>query len=87
MLTIYHISPQNLKGLKSHNKKLHAFHSSPNTDWVMITRSKRWAKHVARMDRAKYTYRVLVGKSKGKRPSGRRRQCWDDNIKMDLKEI
>jgi hypothetical protein len=39
------------------------------------------------MDRAKNTYQFLVGKYIGKRPSGRRRQCWDDNIKMDLKEI
>jgi hypothetical protein len=74
-------------GLKSLNKNLHAFHSSPNTDWMIITRSMRWAKHVARMEGAINTYRVLVGESKGKRPRGRRRQCWDGNIKTDLKEI
>jgi len=40
----------------------------------------RWEKHVARMEGAINTYRVLVGKSTGKRPRGRRRQCWDGNI-------
>ena len=45
----------------------------------------RWAGHVARMGRG--VYRVLVGKPEGKRPLGRPRRRWEDNIKMDLQEV
>jgi hypothetical protein len=44
----------------------------------------RWAEHVARMGRDRGVYRVLVGKPEGKRPLGRLRRRWEDNIKMDL---
>jgi hypothetical protein len=47
----------------------------------------RWAGHVARIVEGRGVYRVLVGKSKGKRPLGRPRRRWEDNIKMDLREI
>jgi len=47
----------------------------------------RWAGHVARMGERKGVYRVLVGKSKKKRPLGTPRRRWDDNIKMDLQEV
>ena len=47
----------------------------------------RWAGHVARMGEDRGVYRVLVGKSEGKRPLGRPRRRWEDNIKMDLQEI
>jgi hypothetical protein len=46
----------------------------------------RWAGHVARMGEGKGVYNVLVGRSKGKRPLGRPRSRWEDNIKMDLRE-
>ena len=46
-----------------------------------------WAGHVARMGERRGVYRVLVGKSEGKRPLGRPRRRWDDNIKMDLQEV
>ena len=47
----------------------------------------RWAGHVARMEDRRGVYRVLVGKPEGKRPLGRPRLRWEDNIKMDLQEV
>ena len=47
----------------------------------------RWAGHVARTVARRGVYRVLVGKPEGKRPLGRRRRRWDDNIKMELLEV
>ena len=47
----------------------------------------RWAGHVARMGDRKGVYRVLVGKPEGKRPLGRPRRRWEDNIKMDLQKV
>ena len=44
----------------------------------------RWAGHVARMGEERGVYRVLVGKPEGKRPMGRPRCRWVDNIRMDL---
>ena len=46
----------------------------------------RWARHVARMGERRGVYRVLVGKPGGKRPLGRPRRRWEDNIKMDFQE-
>ena len=47
----------------------------------------RWARHVARMGERRGVYRVLVGKHKGKRPLGKPRRRWEDNITMDLQEV
>jgi len=47
----------------------------------------RWVGHVARMGERRVVYRVLVGKPEGKRPLGRRRRRWEDNIKMDLQKV
>jgi len=47
----------------------------------------RWAGHVARMGEGRGVYRVLVVKPEGKRPLGRLRRRWEDNIKMDLQEV
>jgi len=47
----------------------------------------RWAGNVARMGQGRGVYRVLVGKPEGKRPLGRPRRRWEDNIKMDLQEV
>ena len=46
-----------------------------------------WAGHVARMVEGRGVHRVLVGKTEGKRPLGRPRRRWVDNIKMDLQEV
>jgi hypothetical protein len=47
----------------------------------------RWAGHVARMGEKRNAYRLLVGKTEGKRPLGGRRRRWVDNIRMDLREV
>jgi hypothetical protein len=54
---------------------------------MMKSRRIRWAGHVAQMWEKRNAYRILVGKSEGKRSLGRSRRRWVDNIKMDLREI
>ena len=54
---------------------------------VVKSRRMRWAGHVARMREDRRVHRVLVGKPEGKRPLGRTRRGWEDNIKMDLQEV
>ena len=71
---------------KLHNAELHALYSSPNIIRNLKSRL-RWAGHVACMEQSINAYRVLVGKPEGKRPLGRPRRRWDDNIKMDLREV
>jgi hypothetical protein len=70
-----------------HNDELHDLYSSPNIVGVIKSRRMRWAGHVARMGEGRSAYRVLVGRPEGKRPLGRPRRRWEDNIKMDLGEI
>ena len=62
-------------------------YSSPNIIRSLKSRLLRWAGHVARLDQSRNEYRVLVGKPEGKRPLGRSRRRWEDNIKMDLREV
>jgi len=54
---------------------------------VIKSRRIRWAGHVARLGEEREVYRVLVGKPEGRRPLGRRRRRWVDNIRMDLQEV
>jgi hypothetical protein len=54
---------------------------------MMKSRRMRWAWHVARMGEKRNAYRIFVGKPEGKRPSGRPRHRWEDNVRMDLREI
>jgi hypothetical protein len=54
---------------------------------VIKSRRMRWAGHVARMRKGRGVYRVLMGTPEEKRPLGRRRRRWEDNIKMDLQEV
>jgi hypothetical protein len=70
-----------------HKKKLNDLYSSPNIVRVIKSRRMRWAGHVARMGEGRGVYRFLVGKSEGKRPLGRPRRRWVDNIRMDLQEV
>jgi hypothetical protein len=72
---------------KLHNDELHSRYSSPNIVRVIKSRRLRWARHVARTGEGRCAYRVLVGKPEGKRQLERPRRRWEDNIKMDLREI
>jgi len=70
-----------------HNEQLNYLYSSPNIVRVIKSRRMRWAGHVARMGEEREVYRVLVGKPEGKRPLGRPRRRWVDNIRIDLQEV
>jgi hypothetical protein len=59
----------------------------PNIVRVVKSRRMRWAWHVARMGEERAVHMVLVGKPVGKRPLGRPRHRWEDNIKMDMEEV
>jgi hypothetical protein len=72
---------------KLHNDELHSLNSSPNIVRVIKSRKMRWAGHVAHMGEGRGVYRVLVGRPEGKRPLGRPRRRWDDNIKTVLREV
>jgi hypothetical protein len=70
-----------------HNEELNDLHSSPNIIRVIKSRRMSWAGHVARMGEGRGAYRVLVGSPEGRRPLGRPRRRWEDNIKMDLQGV
>jgi hypothetical protein len=72
---------------KLHNEELRDLYSSPNIIRIIKSRRMRWAGHVARMGEKRNVYRLLVGKPEGKRPLGRPRRRWVDNIRMDLGEV
>jgi hypothetical protein len=67
--------------------ELHDLYSSPNIIRAIKSRRMRWARHVARMEEGRGVYRVLIRRPEGKRPLGRPRRRWEDNIKMDLSQI
>jgi len=70
-----------------HNEELNDLYPSPNIVQVIKSRGMRWAGHVACMGEERGVYRVLVGKLEGRRPLGRPRRRWVDNIRMDLQEV
>ena len=72
---------------KSHNEELNNLYSSPKIVRVIKSRRMRWAGHVACMGEGRGVYRVLVGKPEGRRPRGRARHRWEDNIRLDLREV
>jgi hypothetical protein len=67
-----------------HNEELHNLYPSPSIIRIIKSRKIRWAGHVARMREKRNVYRLLVVKAKGKRPLGRPRHRWMDNLKMDI---
>jgi hypothetical protein len=70
-----------------HKEELNDLYSSPTIIRVIKSRTMRWAGHVARMGEGRVAYRILVGRPEGRRPLGRPRRRWEDNIKMDLQEV
>ena len=72
---------------KLHYAELHALCSQPNIIRNLKSRRLRWAGHVARMEHSRNAYRVLVGKPEEKRSLGRSRRRWEDNNKMDLRQV
>jgi hypothetical protein len=72
---------------KLHNDELHSLYFSPNIVRVVKSRRMRWVGHVACMGVGSGIYSVLVGRPEGRRPPGRRRPRWEDNIKMDVREV
>jgi hypothetical protein len=72
---------------KLHNEELHDLYSSPNIVWEIKSRRMRWMGHVARIGEERGVYRFSMGKPEGKRPLGRHRRRWEDNIKVDIQEV
>jgi hypothetical protein len=72
---------------KLHNEELRDLYSSPSIIRIMTSRRMRLAGHAARIGEKRNAYRLLVGKPVGKRPLGRPRRRWVDNIRMDLGEM
>ena len=64
-----------------------SLYCSPNIARVIKSIRLRWAGYVARMEEGKSSFKLLTGKPTGKRPLGRPRRRWEDNIRMDLEEI
>jgi len=72
---------------RTHYEELNDLYSSPNIVQVIKSRRIRWAGYVARMGEERVVYRVLVGKSEGRRPLRRPRRRWVDNIRVDFQEV
>jgi hypothetical protein len=72
---------------KLHNEELNDLYSSPNIVPVIKPKRIMWARNAARIGERRGVYRVLVGKPQGKRPLGRPRHRWENNIKMALQEV
>jgi hypothetical protein len=72
---------------KLHNEELRDLYSSPSIIRIIKSRGMRCAGHVARIGKQNNVYRLLVGKPEGRRPLGRPRRSWMDNIRMDLGEV
>jgi hypothetical protein len=80
LLLIYHL-------IDTSAEELHGLYYSPSIVRVTKARRMRWAGHVARMGEVRGAYNILVGRPEGRRPLGRPRRRWEDNIRMDLREI
>jgi hypothetical protein len=70
---------------KLHEEELRGLYSSPSIIRVIKARRMRWAGHVVCMGEVRGAY-ILVGRPEGRRPLGRPRRRWEDNIKIDLRE-
>jgi hypothetical protein len=70
-----------------HNEKLKNLYCSPTNIRVIKSRRIKWAGFIALIGEGRSVHRVLVGKPEGKRPLGRPSCRWEDNIRMDFKEV
>jgi hypothetical protein len=70
-----------------HNEELNDLYSSPNIIRVIKSRRMWCAGHVACKGEGRGAYKILVGRPEGRRPLGRPRRRWEDNIKMDLQDV
>jgi hypothetical protein len=69
---------------KLYNEELHNLYSSSSIIRIIKSKRMRWAGNIARMGEKKNVYMLLVGNPEGKRPLGRPRRRWTNNIKMGL---
>jgi hypothetical protein len=72
---------------KLHNEELNDMYSSSNIIRVIKSRRMRWAWHVACMGEKRGAYRIVAGRPEGRRPRGRPRRRWEDNIKIDFQDV
>jgi hypothetical protein len=72
---------------KMHNEELYNLYCSPSIIRMIKSRRMRWEGHVARIGEKRDAYRILMRKPEGKRPIGGPRRRWEDNIKMELREL
>jgi hypothetical protein len=97
IITIYNKVPRRIFGPKRdevtgewrklNDEELHDLYSSPSIIRIITARRMRWAGHITRMGERRNAYGLLVGKPEGRRPLGRPRRRWLDNIGMDLVEV
>jgi hypothetical protein len=73
--------------IKLYNEELHNLYTSSNIIRMIKSKRMKWTRSIARMGDKQNTHKVLVGKPVGKRPLGRPRSRWEDDTKMDLREI
>jgi hypothetical protein len=70
-----------------HNEKLHNLYAAPNIIRMIKSKKMRWVTNIARTKEKINACRILIGKSEEKRPLGRTRRSWEDNIRVDPKEV
>ena len=89
LVNLMKVTLQDSKGVTVYSTSLSAVLDDVETNvcTTVNIESVRWAGHVTRMGEDRGVHRVLVGKPEGKRPLGRRRRRWEDNIKMDLQDV